>query len=70
MCEVALGKTKETLRVNNNYEIEFGFNSVVGLGKQAPDDAKVSMVTVNDGAKVQLGKTRNFIGNGRENSDF
>ena len=70
VCEVALGKSKEMLRVNNNYELEAGFNSVVGLGKQAPDDAKVSMVTINDGAMVPLGKTHNFIGNGRENSDF
>jgi hypothetical protein len=65
VCEVALGKSKELFRFNNNFVLEEGYNSVVGLGKVSPDDEDSFKVTLPDGAIVPLGKVKNHQGGPR-----
>ena len=60
VCEVALGNTKEFMRADNGFEFTEGINSVVGAGRQAPDDSTINIVTLPDGAKVNIGKVKPY----------
>ena len=66
LCEVALGKSKEHNRIHADYQLEAGFNSVHGLGRQGPEEDK--LVILEDGAKLPIGKNVNYPA--RANSDF
>jgi hypothetical protein len=70
VCEVALGKTKEFMRADNNFEFSDEINSILGLGRQAPDDSPINIVTLPDGAKVNLGKVKNYPARDRSNFEY
>lgn len=52
--------------MQNNYKLEEGFNSVSGVGRQGPELNK--HVILQDGARVPIGKTVNYIN--RNNNEF
>ena len=37
LCEVALGNSKEFKNPQPNYELEQGYDSIVGLGREGPE---------------------------------
>ena len=68
ICEVAFGNCQEVTRMDNQHEIPEGFNSVQGLGRQGIDEDPTNIVTLPDGAKISVGKTK--LHNDRDRSDF
>ena len=58
ICEVALGEQKDFTRIQNNYVMEEGYNSVMGQGRTGPEVSKY--VTLPDGAQIPYGKVQNY----------
>jgi hypothetical protein len=56
------------LRTNNNFALPDGYQSVCGLGRQAPDNSPRLRVTLPDGSMINLGKAKNY--GERDRSDF
>ena len=48
------------MRADNGFEFTEQINSVQGVGRQAPDDSTINIVTLPDGAKVNIGKVKNY----------